>query len=115
MRIAGSEYYSKLDLTHAYQQLELEDESAEMLTLSTHKALFKPTRLMYGVASASGIFLREIELLLGSIDNVVCYQDDILIGGKDFNHHKKILYEVLNELSECGLPVSPKKCKFFEK
>ena len=29
--------------------------------VNTHKGLFRPTRLMFGVHSASGVFQREIE------------------------------------------------------
>ena len=33
--------YSKLNLAQAYQQIELDDESKELTTISTHKGLFR--------------------------------------------------------------------------
>ncbi len=38
-KLAGGETYSKLDLSHAYQQVIL-DESKRYITLNTHKGLF---------------------------------------------------------------------------
>lgn len=40
----------------------------EILTLLTHKDLFQPTRQMDGVASAPGIFQREIGNIFNSMD-----------------------------------------------
>lgn len=52
----GAERFSKLDLSHAYQQLVLDKRSGKYLTVNTHKGLFQPICL--GVA---GVFQREIE------------------------------------------------------
>lgn len=114
LKIAGCKFYSKIDLSHAYQQLELDDESSELLTLSTHRGLFRPTRLMYGVASAPGIFQREMEIIFQDMAYVACYLDDILIGGRDVEHHEQILRNVLSKLKESGLTVNREKCSFFE-
>jgi len=89
VEISGSEYFSKLDMSHAYQQIKVEKASQKYLTLSTHKGLFECVRLMYGVASAPGIFQRIIERILQGLDGVVCYLDDVLIGGKSLAEHLK--------------------------
>ena len=57
----GGKKFTKLDLRRAYMQLELDEASQEFLTVNTHKGLFRPTRLMFGVHSASGVFQREME------------------------------------------------------
>lgn len=36
----GGKRFSKLDLSHAYQQLLLHEESKELLTMNTHIDLF---------------------------------------------------------------------------
>ena len=61
IKLNGGEKFTKLDLAHAYQQLELDEDSKEYLTINTHKGLFKPTRLQFGVHSAAGIFQRCME------------------------------------------------------
>ena len=42
--------FSKLDLQHAYQQLEVEETSQELLTINTHKGLYKYLRLPFGIS-----------------------------------------------------------------
>ena len=56
----GREKFSKLDLSHAYHQLLLAPESRSLLIVNTHKGLFQPRHLQFGVHSASGIFQREM-------------------------------------------------------
>ena len=52
--LAGGKTFSKLDLAHAYQQIVLEAEAQQLVTIYTQKGLFK--RLRFGVASALSIF-----------------------------------------------------------
>lgn len=42
--LAGGKQFTKLDLAHAYNQLQLEESSKEYLTISTHHAGPVPTR-----------------------------------------------------------------------
>ena len=37
--LAGGQTFSKIDLSHAYQQVELDEESQKYLTINTHKGL----------------------------------------------------------------------------
>ena len=73
--------YTKLDLAHAYQQIELDDKSKELATINTQKGLYRYCRLPFGVSSAPAIFQRTIEDILHSIPNVAVYIDDILVTG----------------------------------
>jgi hypothetical protein len=38
--LTGGKKFSKLDLSHAYQQIQLEEESQKYLTVNTHKGSF---------------------------------------------------------------------------
>ena len=62
--LSGGQTFTTLDLSHAYLQLELKEESQELVTINTHKSLYKYTRLPFGVASAPAIFQRIMESLL---------------------------------------------------
>ena len=63
-KLSGGVAYSKLDLSHAYEQVCLDSESQHLTTITTLKGLFAYTRLCYGVSSASGIFQRAMEQIV---------------------------------------------------
>ena len=52
-----------------------------MVTINTHKGLYRFTRLPFGVASAPAIFQKLMESVLLGIPRVFCYIEDILITG----------------------------------
>ena len=58
----------------------LDESSQELLTINTHLGLFKPTRLAFGIKSATGIFQRAIRAK--GLKHTVVRVDDILVGGK---------------------------------
>ena len=59
-RLSGGKYFTKLDLSHAYRQIPLEEESKKYVVVNTCRGLFRYTRLPFGVSSAPGIFQRVI-------------------------------------------------------
>ena len=112
--LAGGQSFTKLDLTAAYQQMLLDDESAKLVTLNTHKGLYKCTRLPFGVASAPAVFQRAMDSILHGIPHVVCYIDDILVTGTSEANHRENLEEVLRRLQENGLRLQCSKSYFFQ-
>ena len=111
--LAGGKSFSKLDLAHAYQQIQLEEESRKYVTVNTHKGLFQYTRLPFGVASAPAVFQRTMENLLKGLNNVCIYLDDILVTGSSESDHLKNLATVLEKLEEAGVRLKKSKCHFM--
>nr|XP_029729204.1 uncharacterized protein LOC115266775 [Aedes albopictus] len=111
--VAGGEKFSKIDLSQAYLQLEVREEDRGLLTLSTHKGLYRPTRLMYGVASAPAVFQRLMEQILQGIPGVTVFIDDIRVTGPDDESHLRRLEEVLKRLEAHGMRANRDKCEFF--
>ena len=111
--LSRGEKFSKLDLAFAYQQSELHEPSRELLTVNTHRGLFQPTRLQFGVLSTSGIFQREIERLLGKVPFTKVRVDDILVSERNDEEHCQNLNTVLMILSDNGLRLKLKKCVFM--
>ena len=54
--LAGGQKFSKLDLSHAYQQVLIESASRKYVTVNTHKGLYQDNRLPFGVASTLAVF-----------------------------------------------------------
>ena len=109
-RLSGGICFSKLDLSQAYQQLELEEDSKQFVVVNTHKGLFRYNRLPFGISSAPGIFQRTMESLLQDIPSVIVYIDDILISGQSEEEHLQLLERVLDRLERAGLRLKREKC-----
>ena len=52
-------FFSKLDLSHAYSQLPLGEESKQYVLINTHRGHFRYNHLPFGVSSAPAIFQRS--------------------------------------------------------
>ncbi|CAI6374057.1 unnamed protein product [Macrosiphum euphorbiae] len=74
--VAGGDKFTKIDLSQAYLHLPVHTSDRHLLTLNTHKGLYECTRLMFGVASATAIWQREIEKILIGIPGVTVFLDD---------------------------------------
>ncbi|XP_033231637.1 uncharacterized protein K02A2.6-like [Belonocnema kinseyi] len=112
--IGEAQYFTKLDLSEAYQQVPLSKESQKLVVISTHLGLFKYTRLPYGVSTAPGSFRRIMATLLLGIPGLVVFLDDIYISAKDSKAHMYRLHQVLKRLEDADLRLKFKKCKFFQ-
>ena len=112
--LGGGNKFTKLDMSQAYQQLLLDEESKKFTTINTHKGLYQYNRLPLGVSSAPGIFQRTMENLLQGIPHVVVRVDDILVSGKDDPDHLANLEAVLSRLSTAGLKLRLAKCLFMQ-
>ena len=106
--------FTKLDLSQAYQQVLLDDESKQYVVINTHKGLFRYTRLPFGILSAPGIFQRVMESLLHGLPGVLVFFNDILVTGHTKADHLTTLNKVLARLEQAGLRVKSKKCKFMQ-
>ena len=106
--------FSKIDLSQAYLQIQLEEQSQKYLTINTSKRLKQYTRMPYRVKPASGIFQRFIKNKLSNIPCTVVKIDDILITGKNDEEHLKNIEKVLEILNEADATVNKSKCLFFE-
>ena len=112
--LVGSKIFSKLDLSHAYAQLSVDKESQEYLTINTHKGLYSYLKLPYGVKSSPKIFQAKMDQILHGVEKCVCKQDDILVGGNDWQENLKILAEVLGRLHKYNLHLKLSKCEFLK-
>ena len=111
-KLSSGVVFSKLDLSHAYQQLLLDDESKKITTINTTKGLFQYTRLPFGVNSSPGIFQRTMDNLLQKVPGTAIYLDDIVITGKTVDEHDNNLRQVLSKLKDSGMRLKKSKCSF---
>ena len=112
--LANGESYTKLDLARAYKQMKVKEECQPLLTINTHRGLYRYTRLPC-ITTAPSLWQRAMAQVLSGIPNVAYYIDDILITGRTRAEHIENLRRVLCRLREYGLKLKRSKCEFFAK
>lgn len=113
-KLGKGRFFSKLDLAQAYQQLVVDDTTAELLTINTVQGLYKVRRLPYGVSVAPGLFQRAMDTILAGLPKVAVYLDDILVVSETAEEHERMLTEVFGRLAKAGLRVQANKCELFQ-
>lgn len=113
-KLHGAKYFSKLDLSQAYNQFQLNEASQMLTCINTHKGLFKYTRLVFGLSSAPAIFQRAMETILTGLEGVLVFLDDILVVSKSKNGNLNLLHKVFHRLEQAGLVLQKDKCSLFQ-
>ncbi|UYV75047.1 K02A2.6-like [Cordylochernes scorpioides] len=105
-------YFSKLDANSGFWQFGLAKESQKLTTFITPFGRFFFKRIPFGITSAPEIFQRKITQLLGKIEGVVCFMDDIVVYGSSLEEHNERVRQVLKKIQEEGMTLNPEKCQF---
>ncbi|XP_055715629.1 uncharacterized protein K02A2.6-like [Phlebotomus papatasi] len=112
-RLSDKQIFSHIDLSDAYLQIPVDEESSKLLTIHTPRGLFRFNRLPPGIRSAPGIFQEIVERMLQGIPGVISYFDDICVASSDAEEHFSTLKAVFKRLQEYNFRVKLEKCKFF--
>lgn len=78
-KLNGSSVFSHIDLSDAFLQIEMDDESKELLVINTHIGLFKYNRMSFGIKTAPTIFQEAMDKMIEPLNGVVCFMDDIFV------------------------------------
>ena len=114
--LAGSRYFSTLDLTSGYWQVPLSRDAQEKASFITRSGLWKWKVLPFGLTSAPATFQRLMEQVLHGLHwkSLLLYLDDVIVIAPDFQTHVQRLEEVLHRLRVAGLKLKPSKCELFK-
>jgi hypothetical protein len=115
LELNGAQWFSKLDLSQAYHQLELDEASRYITTFSTHIGLFRYKRLNYGTNAAAEIFQYTLQQQLQDLPGIKNIADDIIVYGKTRKEHDTNLDKCLQRLRDRGFRLNQTKCKFLTK
>ncbi|XP_032997803.1 uncharacterized protein K02A2.6-like [Lacerta agilis] len=108
--LAGAKVFGKLDLAQAYQQLPVDEATADAQTIVTHKGAFRVKRLQFGISVAPGVFQSLMDHLLKGIPGVTPFFNDVLIAAPSREDFAASLRTVLQRFQAAGLKVKQKKC-----
>ena len=107
-----SKFFSKLDLTTAYHQIELSPESRDITRFGTHKGLYWYKRLMFGISCAPEMYQKVLHQILQECDGAHNILDDVIVHAPTEEEHDKRFENVVRVLSSRGLTLNRDKCQF---
>ena len=79
--LTDAKIFSKLDLSSAFWQLTLDEESSKLTTFNTPFGRYKWLRLPFGTSASSEIFQYRLHVALEGLPGVLCVADDIVVYG----------------------------------
>ena len=100
-KLNGGELFTKLDLSHVYQQVVLDEQTQPHVTINTHLGLYRYTRLPFGVAAAPAIFQQIMDKMLYSLTQTSGILDDLIVTGQNDEQHIKNVHHTLKKFDEC--------------
>ena len=110
----GCKVYSILDLRHGYHQMEIDENSKDILAFSTPFGQYTWNRVPLGIKTAPGYFQEMMVNILLDFDFVEVYLDNIYIRSKNEKDHKIHLKKVLDRLMKYNIKLNIKKCEFYK-
>ena len=110
-RMPNAKFFSKLDATQGYWQVQLDDESATKCTFNTPFGRYRFHRLPFGISSAPEVFQRIMSQIFDGNEGIEVIVDDLLIWGETREQHDERLKQALERAREAGVKLNKDKCE----
>ena len=116
-QLAGAKWFSCLDLSAGYWQVEVDPDDRQKTAFITRRGLYEFNVMPFGLCNAPATFERLMELVLSGLHWQICliYLDDIIIFGKTFAEMIQNLDTVLERFAQAGLKLKSQKCQLFKR
>ena len=107
----GSTLFSAIDIKEAFWSVPLDEESKQLTGFRTPIGLFQYTRMPMGLKTASAVFCRFLDSIVGDLrwSVALTYIDDVLIYTKNEEDHLKALETLFQRLQQANLTLKASK------
>jgi len=115
--LQGSSWFSVLDLSRAYYQGYLDEDSRPMTAFVTPFGFYEWNRIPFGLSNAVPTFQRFMEKMLEDVRDefALPYLDDTIVHGSSVLEHVEQIRHVLQKFRHKGLKLNPSKCDLFKR
>lgn len=114
--LAGSKFFSKLDMRSGYHQVRMKEEDERKTAFKTHHGQYHFKVMPFGLTNASTTFQCIMNDVLAPFLRkfVMAFLDDILVYSASLEEHIHHLQLVLDKLREHKLYMKSSKCLFAQ-
>uniref|UniRef100_A0A0A9W4W3 RNA-directed DNA polymerase n=1 Tax=Lygus hesperus TaxID=30085 RepID=A0A0A9W4W3_LYGHE len=116
-QMAGSEFFTTLDLKSGYHQVPVREEDIEKTGFSTHNGSWVFQRMPFGLSNAPATFQKMAAQLIQSLGSqrALAFLDDIVLFHQTWQKQLNDLSELLQLLRRHNLKLQLTKCHFLQK
>ena len=114
-KLSGSRYFANMDLSNAYWQLPLEEDSQHLQSFITPDGIYTPRRVLHGTTNAVSYLQSNLSAILTPFlrDHVLIWLDDVLIYASSMTDLFQSIQEFFILCRTYRLYLHPKKCIMF--
>ena len=115
--LAGSSWFSTLDLRSGYYQVPLNPRDAHKTAFVARSGYWQWKVLPMGLCNSASTFQRLMNLVLSGLTYKSClvYLDDIIIMARSLEEHQGRLEEVFSRIRAAKLKLRPDKCSILRR
>ena len=114
-KLCDTKVFTKFDVRWGYNNVRIKDGHQWKAAFITHKGLFEPTVMFFGLTNSPATFQRFMNNSFRDMIAegwLVIYMDDLLISSPDATLHEERTKHVLQHMTELDLHLKLEKCKF---
>lgn len=114
-RLRSARYITTIDLSQAYFQVALDDDSKRYTAFAVPgRGFYQFRRMLFGLTNSPATFQRLMDQIIGSdlFPFAFSYLDDIIIVSDNYEDHLIQLERVLKRIKAAGLTINRDKCHF---
>ena len=112
-KMKNARFMSICDCKSGYFQVRNAEESKKYTAFSDGDRKLEWNFMPMGLTNAPMVFSRIMNQILGDLEFVVVYIDDICIFSKTAEEHIEHIKIVMKKLNEANIKLNPDKCKWF--